>query len=55
VDGDARVRKVTQEARESISRETLAAEVNVGPEGLSGQEEELNLNGLPARLRVERA
>jgi isoleucyl-tRNA synthetase len=55
VDGDARVRKVTQEAREAISRETLAAEVNVGPEGLTGQEEELNLNGLPARLRVERA
>jgi isoleucyl-tRNA synthetase len=55
VDGDARVRKVTEEARALISRETLASELHVGPEGLTGQEEELNLNGLPARLRVERA
>ncbi|MGZ3456908.1 MAG: DUF5915 domain-containing protein, partial [Archangium sp.] len=55
VDGEARVRKVTQEARESISRETLASELNVGPEGLTGQEEALTLNGLPARIRVERA
>jgi isoleucyl-tRNA synthetase len=55
VDGDARVRKVTLEARESISRETLASELHVGPEGLTGQEEELALNGLPARIRVERA
>ncbi len=46
---------MTQEARESISRETLASELHVGPEGLTGQEEELNLNGLPARIRVERA
>jgi isoleucyl-tRNA synthetase len=55
VNGDARVLKVTQEAHESISRETLAAEWHVGPEGLTGQEEELTLNGLPARIRVERA
>jgi isoleucyl-tRNA synthetase len=55
VDGDARVRKVTEEGREFISRETLASEVNVGPEGLTGKEEEFSLNGLPARLRVERA
>lgn len=54
VDGDARVRRVMQEARESISRETLAAELHVGPEGLIGNEEELLLNGLPARIRVER-
>ena len=55
VDGDARVRRVAEAARESISRETLAAELHVGPEGLTGQEEELQLNGLPARLRVERS
>jgi isoleucyl-tRNA synthetase len=55
VDEDARVRKVTLEARESISRETLAAELHVGPEGLTGKEEELTLNGLPTRIRVERA
>ncbi|XXF80384.1 isoleucine--tRNA ligase [Myxococcaceae bacterium GXIMD 01537] len=55
VDGDARVKRVTDEARELISRETLASEIHVGPEGLTGQEEEFNLNGLPARVRVERA
>ena len=55
VDGDARVRKVTQEAHESISRETLAAELHVGTEGFTGQEEEFTLNGLPTHIRVERA
>ncbi|RKH88709.1 DUF5915 domain-containing protein, partial [Corallococcus sp. AB038B] len=55
VDGDARVKRVTEEGRELIARETLADSINVGPEGLTGQEEEVNLNGLPARLRVERA
>jgi len=55
VDGDARVKRVTDEARELISRETLAAELLVGPEGFTGQEEEVSLNGLPARIRVERA
>jgi isoleucyl-tRNA synthetase len=54
VDGDARVRKVAQEARELISRETLTTELNVGPEGFTS-EEEVSLNGLPARVRVERA
>ncbi len=37
-----------------LSRETLAAELNVGPEGFT-TEEEVSLNGLPARVRVERA
>ncbi|MFP2925907.1 isoleucine--tRNA ligase [Pyxidicoccus sp. 3LG] len=55
VDGDARVKRVTEASRELISRETLAAHIHVGPEGLTGQEEELNLNGLPAKVRVERA
>jgi isoleucyl-tRNA synthetase len=55
VDGDARVLRVAQEAQAAISRETLASELNVGPQGLTGQEEEFSLNGLPARLRVERA
>ena len=55
VDGDARVVRVTQGAKDLISRETLASELNVGPEGLTGKEEEFNLNGLPARIRVERA
>jgi len=55
VDGDERVRRVVQAAKEHLSRETLAAELHVGPEGLTGTHEELNLNGLPARLRVERA
>ncbi|AEI64976.1 isoleucine--tRNA ligase [Corallococcus macrosporus] len=55
VDGDARVKRVTDEARELIARETLAASVLVGPEGLTGQEEEVSLNGLPARIRVARA
>jgi isoleucyl-tRNA synthetase len=55
VDGDERVRRVMQAAREHLSRETQAAELHVGPEGLTGEHEELNLNGLPARLRVERA
>jgi isoleucyl-tRNA synthetase len=54
VDGDVRVKRVTDEARELISRETLAAEIHVGPEGLTGSEEEVILNGLPARIRVER-
>jgi isoleucyl-tRNA synthetase len=49
------VKRVTDEARELISRETLAAELLVGPEGFTGQEEEVSLNGLPARIRVERA
>ncbi len=55
VDGDARVLRVTQESKELISRETLASELNTGPQGLTGKEEEVNLNGLPARIRVERA
>jgi len=55
VDGDARVVRVTQEAKELISRETLASELNTGPQGFTGKEEEFSLNGLPARLRVERA
>ncbi|WP_426754637.1 isoleucine--tRNA ligase [Myxococcus sp. Y35] len=55
VDGDARVKRVTDEARELIARETLASSILVGPEGLTGQEEEVSLNGLPARIRVERA
>ena len=55
VDGDARVKRVTEASRELISQETLAAELHVGPEGLTGQEEEVSLNGLPARVRVERA
>ncbi len=55
VDGDARVKRVTDEARELIARETLASDIRVGPEGLTGQEEEFNLNGLPARILVERA
>ncbi|KFE67187.1 isoleucine--tRNA ligase [Hyalangium minutum] len=55
VDGDARVLRVTQASKEFISRETLASELNVGPEGLTGKEEEFNLNGLPTRIRVERA
>jgi isoleucyl-tRNA synthetase len=55
VDGDARVVRVAQEAKELISRETLASELNVGPQGLTGKEEEFTLNGLPARLRVEKA
>jgi isoleucyl-tRNA synthetase len=56
VDGDARVVRVTQEAKEMISRETLASELNTGPQGLTGkEEEEFSLNGLPARMRVERA
>ena len=55
VDGDARVLRVAQASKELISRETLASELNVGPEGLTGKEEEFNLNGLPTRVRVERA
>jgi isoleucyl-tRNA synthetase len=55
VDGDARVVRVTQASQEAISRETLASELNVGPDGFTGKEEEFNLNGLPARIRVERA
>jgi isoleucyl-tRNA synthetase len=55
VDGDARVLRVAQESKELISRETLASELNTGPQGLTGKEEEFSLNGLPARLRVERA
>jgi isoleucyl-tRNA synthetase len=55
VDGDARVKRVTDEARELIARETLASEIHVGPEGLTGKEAEDSLNGLPARIRVERA
>ncbi|WP_224368269.1 isoleucine--tRNA ligase [Hyalangium versicolor] len=55
VDGDARVLRVAQESKELISRETLASELNVGPQGLTGKEEEFNLNGLPTRIRVEKA
>jgi isoleucyl-tRNA synthetase len=55
VGGDERVQRVAKESKELISRETLATELNVGPEGLTGTEEEFNLNGLPTRLRVERA
>ncbi|WP_434347557.1 isoleucine--tRNA ligase [Myxococcus virescens] len=55
VDGDARVKRVTDEAREMIARETLASSILVGPEGLTGKEEEASINGLPARIRVERA
>ncbi|MCE9672104.1 isoleucine--tRNA ligase [Myxococcus stipitatus] len=54
VDGDARVLRVTDAGRELIARETLAADIHVGPEGLTGTEEEVQLNGLPARIRVER-
>jgi len=55
LDGDARVLRVAQESRDLICRETLAVELTVGPEGFTAQEEEFNLNGLFARLRVERA
>ncbi|MBU8895918.1 isoleucine--tRNA ligase [Corallococcus sp. M34] len=55
VDGDERVKRVTRESHDLIAAETLAAEIHVGPEGFTGQEEEFNLNGLPARIRVERA
>ncbi|WP_141324500.1 isoleucine--tRNA ligase [Myxococcus sp. AB025B] len=54
VDGDARVKRVTDEGRALIARETLASAIHVGPEGFTGQEEEVSLNGLPARLRVQR-
>ena len=58
VDGDARVRQVTEAARELLSRETLASALHVGPEGFTSEgspTEEVSLNGLPARVRVERA
>ncbi|RKI31069.1 isoleucine--tRNA ligase [Corallococcus sp. AB004] len=55
VDGDDRVKRVVDAARDEIARETLASEIHVGPQGLTGTEEEASLNGLPAKLRVERA
>ena len=54
MDGDERVCRVAADSRKLIVRETLVAVFSVGPEGFT-TEEEVSLNGLPARVRVERA
>jgi len=55
VDGEERIRRVVEAARASICRETLAESLSLGPDGLLPEDVEFKLNGLSARVRVQRA
>jgi isoleucyl-tRNA synthetase len=56
IDGTERIRRVSHQRAELVSRETLATELIVGPPAFSPEwTQEVDVNGHPARLSLARA